>query len=230
MDKYSTLINQVNYYYDNCLAKIAFIKKVKDKWRVVSRKGKNLGEYKSKSEAKKRLKEIEFFKHKKASRTLNVKDLSLSAIMRELRKRDEKIAEEFLKVYKKCFDFLICNEIENVEEVCLENAVNLFKKLHNIKLEKAAMNIYANSNAQMVGQYLANIVKFTLSRISNERRPKSIESLKHKIYQLNESELANKKLPASASMGQAITFIKHVLFNRDPQYIRQVLNSIILYL
>jgi len=45
------------------------IRKVKGGFRVVSRKGKNLGTYKgknAKARAKKRLRQIEFFKHKKS--------------------------------------------------------------------------------------------------------------------------------------------------------------------
>lgn len=40
------------------------IRKVKEGYRVVSEKtGRNMGTYKTKEEAKKRLKQIEFFKH-----------------------------------------------------------------------------------------------------------------------------------------------------------------------
>jgi hypothetical protein len=42
------------------------IKKVSGGYRVVSEKGKNLGgPYKTKKEAAKRLKQVEFFKHRK---------------------------------------------------------------------------------------------------------------------------------------------------------------------
>ena len=42
------------------------IKKVKEGYKVLSEKGKNLGgTYKSKSQAEKRLKQVEYFKHKK---------------------------------------------------------------------------------------------------------------------------------------------------------------------
>lgn len=41
------------------------IKKSKGRYKVVSKKGKNLGgPYKSKGAAKKRLREVEYFKHK----------------------------------------------------------------------------------------------------------------------------------------------------------------------
>jgi len=44
----------------------AMIKKVSGGYRVLSEKGKNLGgPYKTKKEAEKRLKQVEFFKHKK---------------------------------------------------------------------------------------------------------------------------------------------------------------------
>ncbi len=43
------------------------IKKVADGYKVLSEKGKNLGgPYKSKKEAEKRLKQVEFFKRRKA--------------------------------------------------------------------------------------------------------------------------------------------------------------------
>jgi hypothetical protein len=43
------------------------IKKLKDGYRVLSSKGKNLGgPYKTLEEAKKRLREVEYFKHHKA--------------------------------------------------------------------------------------------------------------------------------------------------------------------
>ena len=43
------------------------IKKIKEGYRVVSEKsGRNLGTYKTKDEAKERLRQVEFFKHKGA--------------------------------------------------------------------------------------------------------------------------------------------------------------------
>jgi hypothetical protein len=45
---------------------LAMIKKVKGGYRVLSEKGKNLGgPYKTLEEAKKRLRQVEFFKHRK---------------------------------------------------------------------------------------------------------------------------------------------------------------------
>lgn len=42
------------------------IVKVKEGWRVVSeKKGRNLGTYKTKEEAKRRLRQVEYFKHLK---------------------------------------------------------------------------------------------------------------------------------------------------------------------
>lgn len=41
------------------------IKKMKGGYRVVAESGRNMGMYKTKAEAKKRLRQIEFFKHSK---------------------------------------------------------------------------------------------------------------------------------------------------------------------
>lgn len=44
---------------------ILMIQKVKEGYRVVSESGRNMGTYPTKEEAKKRLQQIEYFKHKK---------------------------------------------------------------------------------------------------------------------------------------------------------------------
>lgn len=41
------------------------IKKIKNGYQVQSEKGRNMGMYKTEEEAKKRLQQIEYFKHKK---------------------------------------------------------------------------------------------------------------------------------------------------------------------
>jgi hypothetical protein len=42
------------------------IKKIKGDYRVVAESGRNMGTYKTEAEAKKRLQQIEYFKHRKA--------------------------------------------------------------------------------------------------------------------------------------------------------------------
>jgi hypothetical protein len=41
------------------------IRKIKEGYRVLSEKGRNMGTYKTEGGAKKRLQQIEYFKHKK---------------------------------------------------------------------------------------------------------------------------------------------------------------------
>lgn len=211
--------------------KLAFIRKLPNgKWRVFSEKGKNLGTYPSEVQAKKRLRQIEFFKHKKASENIEIESLSYSAIMRDLNKNcDLETVISFMKLYKSCFDCLVLNNVEDIADKTLAVTIPLFNSFHKIKIVKQAGPAELGQ-AALVGKYLADIVRFTLNRIKPESRPKSINSLKRKIYLLNENELAGKKMPASSSMGQAITFIKHVLFAHEPSYIRQVLNSTVAHL
>lgn len=46
------------------MVRLAYVKKMGDKWCVLSHKGKKLGCYRSKKQATKRLRQIEYFKHK----------------------------------------------------------------------------------------------------------------------------------------------------------------------
>ena len=88
--------------YENNFVKISYIRKVKGKWVVFSRKGKRLGTYDTKAEAAKRLRQIEFFKHKNASKE---EEMTYSSIMRKLVKdENDALKLEFQRKFKDAFD------------------------------------------------------------------------------------------------------------------------------
>lgn len=228
---------------DTSLMKIAVIKRLPNgKYRVLSEKGKNLGTYKSKDAAKKRLKQIEFFKHiednnkaedeaKSVIDLSEVEELSYSALLRKLRKNAPKeCVKEFLKIYNDQFNRAIRDGLQKPESIAMQNALILFNKQHKIKMN---MDIVKNAavtelgDPRLVGKYLADIIRFTLTRITPEKRPNALNSLKRKIYSFNEIEISNKNLPPSSAIGQSLTFVKHVLFNHNARYIREVLNNIV---
>jgi hypothetical protein len=241
MNLIDDILKQADDYQTRCfhLVKDARIRKLPNgKYRVLSEKGKNLGESDSKSGAEKRLQQVEYFKHKDENNTedtsidlTNIDDFSYSAIMRELRQKASK--EQvlvFLKLYKNQFDKAVKNKLQKPEKVALQNSIIKFHKINKLKMQKKFLKNAAVAelgDPVLVGKYLADIIRFTLNRISAERRPGSIESLKQKIYNLNENEISNKNMPASSAMGQSITFVKHVLFNHDPHYIREVINNLV---
>lgn len=121
------------------MLKIAYIKQIsKGKWRVLSKKGRNLGTYSSKEEAEKRLKQVEFFKHwpfhpvrkKKAVEDLYKKIVlgeenlteatsTFSAEMRELRKNNPEKVMNFLKQFNNSFQNALRESIENPEQAAL---------------------------------------------------------------------------------------------------------------
>lgn len=84
------------------MIKNSYIKKIDENhWRVFSEKGKNLGTFKSLDAAKKRLKQVEYFKNKKAElETTN----TFSGICRELNKKDHSKLLEFMKNFKSIFE------------------------------------------------------------------------------------------------------------------------------
>lgn len=220
------------------IKKARIIKLPSGKYRVISEKGKNLGTFDSKIKANERLSQVEFFKHKDKNSLQDVKkidltkidDFSYSAIMRSLRKQlNQNQILSFLKIFKMYFDKAIKNNLENSERVALQNTLVKFNTIFPLKLDKAMIKNAAISELGdpiLVGKYLADIIRFTLNRISPERRQEALSKLRNKIYSLSEYQIAMKNLPATSAMGQSITFVKHVLFNHNPQYIREVLNNI----
>lgn len=158
-------------------------------------------------------------------------DFSFSSIMRQLRKNtSEENVMSFLRIYHNLF--LIANKLnaDDADKLALKMAIEMLKSRFNVKENKSFVKNASSENMGdpiLVGKYLSNIIRFTMNRISPEKRSKSIAKLRAKIHDLNASELANKKMPNSASMGQAITFVKNILFNQDPSYIRKVINTIV---
>lgn len=98
------------------------------------------------------------------------------------------------------------------------------------KLFKMAVRTIDMGDPQRAGKGIADIVHFLLQRIDPLKRPAAIKKLRYKIWNLDEGEISSKKTPGSASMGQAITFIKTILIGHNPTYIRNVLSHIYRYL
>lgn len=243
MNNVNAILQLANVYERRCLSglvKLAKIRKMPDgKYRVLSQTGKNLGTYKSRKGAEKRLKQVEYFKHfdhSKAEDGSNIIDLTdidefaYSAIMRKLRqKTSPEIVKKFLILFKQQFDKAVKSKMHKPEKIALQNAMVKFNKLHKVKLDTKMIKCAAVAelgNADQVGKYLSDIVKFILNRVPPEKRPYAIQVLKQKFSTMSEAEISSKQLPQAAAYGQAITFVKHVLFNHDPQYIREVLNSL----
>lgn len=221
------LIDRIDNFY-----KLSYIRKEKNKYIVFSKKHKRLGEYDTLSDAKKRLKQIEYFKHKKASKKIDISKadaFTYSSIIRLLRKElNDADLNKFLKVYRENFEKNYLNDESNIEKNTLCQTLLLLEDELNLKVSiKKDAGLQELGTAEEVGKYLANIVKFTMQRIKDQNRPISMLKLKKKIYFLNENEISNKKMPASAAMGSSITFIKHTLFNQNASYIREVLNNIV---
>ena len=161
-------------------------------------------------------------------------DFSYSALMREFRQHaDKDQVRLFLTLFKKEFDKAVKSKLNKPEKIALQNAMVKFDKKHKVKLKKKLVKNAAVAelgDPQLVGKYLADIVRFTLNRVPPESRQSALDSLRSKFYSFNANEIAKKNLPPMSAIGQSITFVKHVLINQDASYVREVLNNIVRHL
>jgi|ERR1700722_3207067 len=228
----SKLLAYARAYEEALFTKNAVVRKLPNgKWTVKSLNGKNLGEYDSKEEAVKRLRQIEYFKHhpkKRKKQAADKHDDSYSSVMRDLRKSyDEETIRKFQQTFKQLFDEAFIAGSDDPEQEILEKALSCVDSKDDQKAMEKAASAIDLGDPQYAGKYLADILKFVMRRISHERRPKSLENLRSKIYYLNEYEIAAKRVPPSSAMGQSITLLKNILLEHSPEYIRNVLNSIV---
>lgn len=237
------ILQLASKYESNChgsLVKLARIRQLTNgKYRVFSRDGVPQGTFTSKDKAKKKLKELEYarnFDHQDAKDgevidLTDADDFTYSAIMRKMRKSAPKeVVQEFLAIFKQHFDRAVQKKLQKPERVALQNALVRFNKIHKVKINTKLVKNAAVAelgNAQQVGAYLANIVKFTLSRVDPAKRYDATISLQKKFNMMDAGEVSTKNLPQSAAVGQAITFVKHVLFGHDAKYVRDVLDSLV---
>lgn len=218
--------------------KYSFIRKLPNgKYRVVSHKGRNLGTYDSKSSAKKRLQQVEYFKHNSADDIVidisKADDFTYSAVLRLLRsKLNENYIELFQKIFKLYFDKYVLEDEFSEKLILLKTLVKL-KEVVDIKIPTSFIK---NASAVELGdpdiaaRNLSAIIKFLMKRISKENRIRSTMSLRDKILKLDPFEISSKKTPPSASMGQSITLLKNILVGHNVDYIRQVLKNIAIQL
>ncbi len=165
-------------------------------------------------------------------------DATYTSMLRQLNKeQDPAIVREFRTIFKQTFDDAIMDGTSNPEEKALQTAIKFIDNLNEniVKKNSIIYNLrkFADNelgNPHDVGIYLSNLIRFILRKISDKNRNKSIRNLRNKIYMLNEYELANKKMPPASSLGQSLVIVKHLMFGKEPQYIRQVLNSIVSHL
>lgn len=157
-------------------------------------------------------------------------DFSYSAIMREMRQQTSKEQLHlFMLLFKKEFDKAVKSKLQKPEKVALQNSLIKFNKKHKVKVKKKLVKNAALTelgDPVLVGKYLSDIVKFTISSIPVEKRSQVLNNLREKFYSFDANEIASKELPATSGIGQSITFVKHVLFNHDARYIREVLNNL----
>lgn len=100
------------------MIKNAYIKKIdKNTWKVLSEKGKNLGEFHSLESAKKRLRQIEYFKHKN---DINY-SITFSSLMRNINKYKPEEVKNFMENFYKIFNNSLIEGIEQdqLEDSCL---------------------------------------------------------------------------------------------------------------
>jgi hypothetical protein len=134
-----------NKYLD--IKKISFIRKNPNGgYSILSEKGKHLGTYPSRSQAEKRLKQIEFFKYKKKKRNKkaaaaecldlsHLDDLSFSAVMREIKQQcSDETMKDFLSIFKAIFDGLLLLGNNDPADATMPIALFMFNKLHEINL------------------------------------------------------------------------------------------------
>ena len=68
----------------------------------------------------------------------NLKELSYSAVMRELRKQcPEKTVQEFLVIFKRIFDALVIKEEDHPAEKTMPAAIIMLGKSHKIKINRS---------------------------------------------------------------------------------------------
>jgi len=142
-------ISERNISKFSAILKKAYIRKLPEgKWRVYSEKGKNLGTYDTESEAKKRLAQIEFFKHN------------------ELNLKFEKFAEVGLDIFTKTTEEDWYSHLKSLHQYTKFTADSL-KKIYNSFIQSAIRDI-SRINVMQIYIKDYNRLKLAFDRFAKE--------------------------------------------------------------
>jgi hypothetical protein len=113
-------------------------------------------------------------------------------------------------------------DINIAKEEALNSSIEMAEKI--IGMTKTSQ--LREQDPNYVAEQIINIVRIMISRMSLKSRPKSFQSIRRKIYQLNPSAMSLKKAPGGAMIGVSISLIKNMLNGRDPYFITHVLREV----
>jgi hypothetical protein len=97
--------------------------------------------------------------------------------------------------------------------------------MKNSGLRKMADTL--EQNPVYVADSIVKVVKIMMSMISPEKRSGAIANISEKIFrEFNPQEIASKKSPGGAAIGQSLALIKNILNSRDQLFIKIVLDEV----
>lgn len=165
-----------------------------------------------------------FVKQAKKEQVIDLSELdsfTLSGIMRQLNKQcSDKEITYFLKLYFNNFNELVDTD-PNAEKTSLVKSLKDFSTVVSIKKQASV------EPPDVIANNLINIIHLLVTKIKNENQAKAIASIKQKLNIISINDLATKNMPASSAIGQSISFVKQVLFDKDPAYIKNILTKVI---
>jgi len=148
-------------------------------------------------------------------------NFTFSGVMRQLNKQcNPKEITAFLKLYYNYFNELADTDPEPEKK-------SLIKSLKDFSATVGITKQAAIEPPDVIANNLINIIHLLVNKIKSENQTKALTSIKQKLNTISINDLATKNMPASSAIGQSISFVKQVLFDKDPAYIKTILTKVI---
>ena len=85
----------------------------------------------------------------------------------------------------------------------------------------------AQTPAQRTAASMFKIMQFMFYRVPEKNKAKFLSRVRGKITKISPAEIANKPLPPTAAIGQAVGLTKNLLFGLNPNFIQEVLSELV---
>ena len=106
--------------------------------------------------------------------------------------------------------------------------------IRTAQLNSSLVTVDINGSSFTNSKELAKVIIVFVNTLLNRVKPQSKQlfkrRIKNKFYNINLFELAGKKLPPTATIGNAITIVKQLLMGQDPVFINEVMGLVIRYM
>lgn len=161
----------------------------------------------------------------------NPTDPSSVTLVKQNIKAEECAISSYAKLIDEIDDPDIISVLKSILKDELKHKKDLMNIIDNIPISKRnffdpPISKRAQDPVQRTAESILKIINFILFRVPQKDKTRYLQRIRGKILRIQPGQVGSKKMPQTASIGQAISLTKNILAGLNPFFIKQVIDEL----